>query len=234
MLDDLRQAVCDANRRLPGSGLVTLTWGNVSAIDRGQGLFAIKPSGVDYHGLTPDDIPLIDLDGKQVAGALRPSSDTPTHLVLYKEFPGIGAICHTHSPAATALAQAGRELPCLGTTHADHFCGPVPVVRGLTQAEVDEDYERWTGLVIARHFHQQRIDPLTMPAALQRHHAPFTWGVNADQAVENSIALEMCARMAIDTWALEPGTAEIPRHILAKHHRRKHGPDAYYGQKNRA
>lgn len=231
MLQELRQAVCDANRRLPGSGLVTLTWGNVSAIDRGQGLFAIKPSGVDYDQLTPDDIPLIDLDGRQVSGKLRPSSDTATHLELYREFPGIGAVCHTHSPAATALAQVGRELPCLGTTHADHFNGTVPVVRALTEAEVNQDYERWTGRAIVEHFRSRGIDPLCMPAALQLHHAPFTWGGDAGQAVDNSIALEMCARMAIDTWSLDRSAGAIPAHILTKHHLRKHGPGAYYGQK---
>lgn len=231
MLEALRQAVCQANQRLPGSGLVTLTWGNVSAIDRSHGLFAIKPSGVDYEDLTAADIPLVDLEGKQVFGSLRPSSDTSTHLEIYREFPEAGGICHTHSPSATALAQAGRDLPCLGTTHADHFNGTVPVVRALTADEVEADYERWTGRAIVEHFKREGLDPVAMPAALQFHHAPFTWGKDAGQAVDNSIALEMCAQMAIATWSAAPATGPIPDHILAKHHLRKHGPGAYYGQK---
>lgn len=227
----LQTRVCNANRRLPATGLVCLTWGNVSEIDRSLGLWAIKPSGVDYAALTPDDIVVLDLEGKVVHGALRPSSDTKTHLHLYREFPEIGGITHTHSPSATAFAQSGRELPCFGTTHADHFHGTVPIVRALSPTEVDNDYEHFTGVAIVETLRARNIHPLHIPAILQIHHAPFTFGKNADDSLNNSIALEMCARMALDTLALNPLATAIPAHILDKHHERKHGANAYYGQK---
>jgi L-ribulose-5-phosphate 4-epimerase len=230
-LDCLRRDVCLANQLLPGSGLVCLTWGNVSQIDRALGLWAIKPSGVDYGDLTPESICVLDLEGKVVHGTLRPSSDTKTHLHLYREFLDIGGITHTHSPCATAFSQAGQPLPCYGTTHADHFNGTVPIVRALTPEEVTEDYEHFTGVAIAETLHAAGVHPLHIPAVLQLHHAPFTFGKNAKDSLNNSIALEMCARMALDTLALRPNAQAIPAHILAKHHERKHGPAAYYGQK---
>lgn len=229
-LNLLREQVCQANRELPDSGLVCLTWGNVSQIDRERGLWAIKPSGVDYLDLKPDDIVILDLEGNVVEGSLRPSSDTKTHLHLYRSFPAIGGITHTHSPYATAFSQAGRELPCLGTTHADHFHGTVPVVRALTPEEVAADYEHFTGVAIVERIRELEINPMHIPAVLQHHHAPFTFGKNAADSLKNSIALEMCARMAIETWKLAPAANSIPGHVLDKHHERKHGPGAYYGQ----
>jgi L-ribulose-5-phosphate 4-epimerase len=230
-LDELRRQVCEANRALPASGLVRLTWGNVSGIDHASGLWAIKPSGVDYDQLTPADIVVLDLEGKVVEGKLRPSSDTKTHLHLYREFPQIGGITHTHSLHATMFCQAGRELPCHGTTHADHFHGPVPLVRALTSEEVEADYEHFTGVAIVERLRELSHDPLEMPAVLQLHHAPFTFGKSAMDSLNNSIALEMCAQMALGSYALAPSLAPIPSHILEKHHLRKHGPGAYYGQK---
>lgn len=230
MLSDLKTQVCAANRALEPSGLVRLTWGNVSGIDRASGLWAIKPSGVDYGDLTPEDIVVLDLDGQVVEGTLRPSSDTKTHLHLYRSFPEIGGITHTHSVHATMFSQAGRELPCYGTTHADHFHGTVPLVRALTPSEVAEDYEHHTGVAIVERLRELNLSPLEMPAVLQLHHAPFTFGRDAMDSLKNSIALEMCAQMALGTLALNPDVASIPAHILEKHHLRKHGPGAYYGQ----
>ena len=230
MLEELKADVCEANRRLPGTGLVQLTWGNVSGIDRDRGIFGIKPSGVDYGELQPEHIVLVDLDGKVVEGDLNPSSDTKTHLELYRAWKNVGGVTHTHSPAATALSQAGRDLPCYGTTHADHFYGTVPVCRALSPEEVDDDYEKNTGLAIVEHFAKEEIDPDHVPGVLQLHHAPFTWGKSAAKSLDNSVALEMCARMAIDGWAQNPDLAPIPQHILDKHFLRKHGPGAYYGQ----
>lgn len=230
-LNDLREQVCEANRALEPSGLVRLTWGNVSGIDRASGLWAIKPSGVDYTALKPGDIVVLDLEGKVVEGKLRPSSDTKTHLVLYREFSNIGGITHTHSLHATMFAQAGRELPCYGTTHADHFHGTVPMVRALTPEEVTQDYEHFTGVAIVERLRELKLDPLEMPAVLQLHHAPFTFGKSAMDSLNNSIALEMCAQMALGSLSLNPGMQSIPSHILEKHHLRKHGPGAYYGQK---
>lgn len=230
-LQDLREQVCKANRALEPSGLVRLTWGNVSGIDRASGLWAIKPSGVDYLELTPEDIVILDLEGRVVEGKLRPSSDTKTHLVLYREFPEIGGVTHTHSLHATMFSQAGRELPCYGTTHADHFHGTVPVVRALTPAEVAEDYEHFTGVAIVERLRELQLSPLEMPAVLQLHHAPFTFGKSAMDSLKNSIALEMCAHMALGASALNPAIGSIPAHIMEKHHLRKHGPGAYYGQK---
>lgn len=230
-LQDLREQVCDANRALEPSGLVRLTWGNVSGIDRASGLWAIKPSGVDYLALKPADIVVLDLEGRVVEGQYRPSSDTKTHLVLYREFPEIGGITHTHSLHATMFAQAGREIPCFGTTHADHFHGTVPLVRALTPEEVAQDYEHFTGVAIVERLRELKLNPLEMPAVLQLHHAPFTFGINAMDSLKNSIALEMCAHMALGSATLNPAIGAIPHHILEKHHLRKHGPDAYYGQK---
>jgi L-ribulose-5-phosphate 4-epimerase len=230
LLPDLRAQICEANRVLVPSGLVRLTWGNVSGIDRASGIWGIKPSGVDYDKLTPEDIVLLDLEGKVVEGTLRPSSDTKTHLHLYREFGEIGGITHTHSLNATIFSQAGRELPCFGTTHADHFHGTVPVVRALTPEEVAADYEHFTGVAIVERLRELGLSPIEMPAVLQLHHAPFTFGKTAMDSVNNSIALEMCAQMALGSYALNPAVQPIPGHILEKHHLRKHGPNAYYGQ----
>ncbi|NCG26944.1 MAG: L-ribulose-5-phosphate 4-epimerase AraD [Verrucomicrobiales bacterium] len=230
MLDELREEICEANRSLTDSGLVKLTWGNVSGIDRDKAIFGIKPSGIDYNALKPKDIVLVDLDGKVVDGNLNPSSDTKTHLELYKAWPEIGGITHTHSSSATSLAQLGKELPCYGTTHADHFYGTVPICRALNPQEVDEDYEKNTGLVIVEHFTGEEIDPVQIPGVLQLHHAPFTWGQNASKSLENSIALEVCASMALECWATDSSIKPIPQHILDKHFLRKHGSESYYGQ----
>jgi L-ribulose-5-phosphate 4-epimerase len=231
MLSELKKEVCAANRALETSGLVKLTWGNVSGIDRASGLWCIKPSGLAYADLRPDDLVVLDLEGKIVEGTLRPSSDTKTHLHLYREFAEIGGITHTHSPYATMFAQASRELPCFGTTHADHFFGTVPVARALSRAEIEQDYEHHTGVAIVECFRNHRLKPLEMPAVLQACHAPFTWGKSALDSLNNSIALEMCAQMALGSLQLKPALGPIPQHILQKHHDRKHGPGAYYGQK---
>ncbi len=228
-LKALREQVWAANMRLAASGLVKLTWGNVSGISRADGVFLIKPSGVPYDDLQPEHLVAVDLEGRVVAGTLNPSSDTPTHLVLYRAFAGIGGIAHTHSVSATAFAQAGREIDCLGTTHADHFHGAVPVARALTPEEVESGYETHTGTVIVERF--KTLDPVAMPAVLAEHHAPFTWGRDAQDAVNNSIALETVAEMASRTLALAPDRAPIPDHIRHKHYSRKHGPDATYGQR---
>ena len=230
MLEELKERVAEANRQLAPSGLVKLTWGNVSEIDRDSGIVGIKPSGVDYSALTASDIVLLDLDGNVAEGTLNPSSDTKTHLYLYRSWPGIGGVTHTHSPFATAFSQAGRPLPCLGTTHADHFYGPVPVCRALTPEEVAEDYEHNTGVAIVEHFAAHNITPIEMPAVLQHFHAPFTWGKSGLDSIKNSIALEMCAQMAISTLQLAPDAPPLPAHLLDKHYLRKHGPGAYYGQ----
>lgn len=233
-LEALRQAVCDANRRLVAERLVTLTWGNVSGIDRDAGMVAIKPSGVAYDDLTPGSIVLIDLDGNVVDGDLRPSSDTPTHVLLYRHFPGVGGITHTHSPRGTAFAMARREVPCLGTTHADHFAGAVPVTRPLSPEEVEADYEGHTGRVIVERFAEDdALDADTTPSVLVAGHAPFAWGPSPGKSVDNAVALEACAAMALDTFALCGGadmTPHLEPYVLNKHFQRKHGPDAYYGQ----
>ena len=231
MLENLKEEICLANQQLPSSGLVKLTWGNVSGIDKDKGIFGIKPSGIDYNDLKPSDIVLVDMDGQKVEGNLNPSSDTKTHLELYKAWPEIGGITHTHSLSATTLAQTGKELPCYGTTHADHFYGTVPVCRALNQSELTDDYEKNTGAIIVKHFSDNNIDPIKIPAVLQLHHAPFTWGKSAMKSLENSIALEYCSKMAIDSWQSDSNLQPIPQYILDKHFLRKHGPDAYYGQK---
>ncbi len=231
MLNELKEEVLRANLMLVGEGLVRLTWGNVSGIDRDKGLFVIKPSGVAYGDLTIDSLVVLDLEGRVVEGSLRPSSDVPTHRILYREFAEIGGVTHTHSVKATMFAQAGAELPCLGTTHADHFYGTVPVVRELSEREVAEDYETNTGLAIVESFREQGLDPLKMPACFQMFHAPFTWGKNALDSVKNAVALEVCCEMAMGTWQLNSDGETLPPHILNKHYQRKHGAGAYYGQR---
>lgn len=231
MLKKLKHAVYEANMELPHRGLVTYTWGNVSGIDRERGLVVIKPSGVSYDELTPDDLVVLDLDGKVVDGKLNPSSDTKTHLELYKAFPEIGGIVHTHSPYAVGWAQAGRDIPAYGTTHADYFYGPVPCCRSLTEQEVEEDYERNTGLVIVETFRQRELDPVHVPGAICRNHGPFTWGKDAAQAVYHAVVLEEVAKMAVYTTQIAPDAQPAPQYVLDKHFLRKHGPNAYYGQK---
>lgn len=228
--DRLREEVCRVNKAIVEAGLVVLTWGNASAVDRARGVVAIKPSGVDYERLTPEDIVILSLEnGEVIEGDLNPSSDTPTHLVLYRSFPEVGAIVHTHSTYATSWAQSGRELPCLGTTHADHFYGPVPATRLLDDTEL-ESYERTTGEVIAECFRTRGLDPADVPAVLLPHHGPFTWGPDAEHALQNAVALEQVAKMAMLTYAINPEAPVIPTNLLNKHFRRKHGAGAYYGQ----
>lgn len=230
MLEELKKQVCEANLALPAHGLVTLTWGNVSGRDMATGLVVIKPSGVAYEQLEPESMVVLDLNGNVREGDLRPSSDTPTHLELYRAFPEIGGITHTHSTWATAWAQAKRPLPCLGTTHADHFYGQVPCTRLLTPDEIEDDYERKTGELIVETV--GRRPPLEMSAVLVAGHGPFTWGETALAAVENAIVLEEVARIAVLTAVLNPGVDPIPEALLGKHFLRKHGPGAYYGQED--
>ncbi len=227
MLTALKRAVLEANLRLAHEGLAPLTWGNASGIDRGRGLVVIKPSGVPYHDLTAEAMVVVDLDGNVVAGSCRPSTDTPTHVQLYRAFAAAGGIVHTHSPHATAFAQALREIPLLGTTHADHFRGPIPVTRALTPSETADAYEANTAAVIVERFAAQ--SPVDIPGVLVAHHGPFAWGRDTHAAVDNAVALEGIARMALLTLQLGQAEAAIPAHLAAKHFRRKHGPDAYYG-----
>ncbi len=231
MLEELKRQVCEANLELPRRGLVTYTWGNVSGIDRERSLVVIKPSGVSYEDLTPDMLVVLDLNGNRIEGSLNPSSDTKTHLELYKAYPALGGVVHTHSTYAVAFAQARRDLPALGTTHADYFYGPVPCTRELTPAEVDEDYERNTGKVIVETFSARGIDPVYVPGVLCASHGPFTWGKDPAQAVYHAVVLEEVARMALLTLTIDPTAAPAPQHVLDKHFLRKHGPGAYYGQK---
>ena len=230
MLEQLKQQVYEANMELPKRGLVTYTWGNVSGIDRASGLFVIKPSGVEYDELRPEDLVVMDLNGNKVEGDLNPSSDTRTHLELYKAFPDIGGVVHTHSPHAVAWAQAGRDIPAFGTTHADYFYGPIPCARALTQEEIDEDYEKNTGKVIIEEFTKLGIQPMHVPAVICTSHGPFTWGKDAAQAVYHAVVLEEVAKMAIYTIQIDPNAAPAPQRIQDKHFLRKHGPNAYYGQ----
>lgn len=226
--DALKEAVLRANLALPKHGLVTFTWGNVSGIDREQGVVVIKPSGVSYEAMQISDMVVLDLEGKVIEGALRPSSDTPTHLALYRQYPGIGGIVHTHSTHATAWAQAGRAIPALGTTHADYFHGAVPCARPLTPAEVAEAYELNTGRVIIETI--GAANPMEIPGILVCEHAPFAWGKNPDDAVHNAVVLEEVARMALFTMMLNPNRPPVADFLLDKHYLRKHGANAYYGQ----
>ena len=228
----LRQTVCAANRQLAETGLVILTWGNVSGVDRDAGVMAIKPSGVAYEALTPEQIVVLRLaDGEQIEGLLSPSSDTPTHLHLYRSLPEIGGIVHTHSSYASSWAQAERELPCFGTTHADHFHGTVPLTRELATDEIESDYELNTGKVIVERLEQLSLTPSQMPGILTRRHGPFTWGPGVEAAVRNAVILEEVARMAFASVLLRPDLAPAPRVLVDKHFLRKHGPGAYYGQR---
>jgi len=226
---ELKKAVWEANLELFKAGLVVLTWGNVSGIDQQEGVVAIKPSGVAYEKMGPEDMVLVDLEGKVISGYLRPSSDAPTHLEIYRAFPKIAGIAHTHSLFASAFAQAKREIPCLGTTHADAFWGAIPLTRTLTPEEVEEGYEKNTGKVIVERF--QELDPLAVPAVLVARHGPFTWGCSPREAVRHSFILEKVAEMAWVTLSLRPDCPSLVKYILDKHHRRRHGPGAYYGQR---
>lgn len=232
---DLRERVFEANRDLVRAGLVVLTFGNASGVDRSAGVMAIKASGVPYDQLDPEAMVLVDVEsGDTIETRYKPSSDTPTHLVLYRRFAAVGGIVHTHSPYATAWAQARREIPCFGTTHADHFRGPVPVTRPLTGGEIQGDYEACTGDVIVETLERLELDPLEMPAVLVASHGPFAWGADVMQAVENAVALEAVATTALHTVMLEAEADRIEDDLLQRHYLRKHGSTAYYGQPHRS
>ncbi len=231
MLTELKREAYEANLALPRHGLINLTFGNASALDRAKGIFAIKPSGVDYAELSPRDMVLVDLKGKKVEGKLNPSSDTPTHRRLYLAFRKIGGVVHTHSSHATAFAQAGQPIPIFGTTHADYFAGNVPVTRKLTSVEIESAYEWETGNVIVERFLSDDLSPLDFPGVLVNRHAPFTWGATVAKAVETAVAVECVAQMALMSLQLDPKLGEIEPELLLKHFKRKHGPAAYYGQK---
>ena len=228
MLEALKMQVYKANMELPRRGLITYTWGNVSGIDRATNYVVIKPSGVDYELLKPDDMVIIDLEGNKIEGKYKPSSDTPTHLELYKAFPEIGGVVHTHSPWATSWAQAGRSIPCYGTTHADYFYGSIPCARSLTQDEIENDYEKNTGLVIIETF--KALNSSFVPGVLCINHGPFTWGKDAMEAVHNAVVLEEVAKMAFQTEQINAHVKPAPEAIKEKHFMRKHGKNAYYGQ----
>jgi L-ribulose-5-phosphate 4-epimerase len=227
-MDKLIQQVLQANLALPMHGLVIFTWGNASGIDRDKGIVVIKPSGVSYEGMNESHMVTLDLDGKVLSGNYKPSSDTETHLEIYKRFPEVGGIVHCHSQWATAWAQSGRSLPAYGTTHADYFYGPVPCTRRLNPEEISQDYERNTGKVIVETF--RNLDPIAVPGVLVAGHAPFCWGKTVDKAVENAVVLEQCALMAIQTEMLNRAATPIEQELLDKHYLRKHGTKAYYGQ----
>ena len=238
MLEALKQEVLKANLDLVKHGLVIFTWGNVSAIDRASGLVVIKPSGVEYDEMKASDMVVVDLDGKVVEGDLRPSSDTPTHVALYKAFPNIGGVVHTHSTYATAWAQAGRDLPNIGTTHADYFHEDIPCTRDMKKSEVFGEYEKETGNVIVERF--ENINPDDTPAVLVKNHGPFAWGTDAANAVHNAVVLEQVAKMAVISSTLHLNTLDVVthvpsmnKHLIEKHYSRKHGPGAYYGQKKK-
>ena len=230
MLEQLKQEVYEANMLLPKYHLATFTWGNVSGIDREKGLFVIKPSGVDYDKLTHDSMVVVNLEGEVVEGDYRPSSDTPTHVVLYNRFQEIGGVVHTHSPWATSWAQAGRGIPCYGTTHADYLYGQVPCVRTLTKEEIETAYEKNTGVLIADEFERLAVDYLATPAVLCKNHGPFTWGKDAKEAVHNAVVLEEVAKMAARCEQIDPKVNPAPQELQDKHYYRKHGKNAYYGQ----
>jgi L-ribulose-5-phosphate 4-epimerase len=230
MLEQLKKEVYEANMQLPRYGLVTFTWGNVSAIDRESGLFVIKPSGVEYDKLTAEDMVVVDLSGNKVEGRYNPSSDTATHAVLYSRFKDIGGVVHTHSSWATSWAQAGRGIPCYGTTHADYIYGEVPCVRNLTREEIDAGYERNTGVLIADYFEERGINPTDVPAVLCKNHGPFVWGKNAAEAVHNAVVLEEVAKMAARCEVINREVKPAPQELCDKHYYRKHGKNAYYGQ----
>ncbi|MBR4568112.1 MAG: L-ribulose-5-phosphate 4-epimerase [Bacteroidales bacterium] len=238
MLEELKEKVFRANLDLVKHGLVIFTWGNVSAIDRASGLVVIKPSGVSYETMRAEDMVVVDLDGKVVEGDLRPSSDTPTHLVLYKAFPEIGGVVHTHSTYATAWAQAGLDIPNIGTTHADYFHDDIPCTRDMKKSEVFGEYEKETGNVIVERF--KGMNPVDTPAVLVKNHGPFTWGTDADNAVHNAVVLEQVAKMGFVAVTLNLSTLDLVNHkpsmnklLIEKHYSRKHGPNAYYGQKKK-
>ncbi|MDR0963969.1 MAG: L-ribulose-5-phosphate 4-epimerase [Clostridium sp.] len=230
MLESLKQIVYEANMLLPKYELVTFTWGNVSAIDRESGYLVIKPSGVDYEKLCPQDMVVVAPNGEVVEGRYRPSSDTQTHRVLYNAFPGIGGVVHTHSSYATSWAQVGQSIPCYGTTHADYFYGSIPCVRCLTKEEIDGAYEWNTGLLIAAEFEIMGLDPQAVPAVLCKNHGPFAWGKDAHEAVHNAVVLEEVAKMAYRTRLIHPTVQAAPQELQDKHYFRKHGEGAYYGQ----
>lgn len=230
MLEQLKEEVYEANMLLPKYDLVTFTWGNVSAIDRKSGLFVIKPSGVDYETMKPGDMVVVDLDGKVVEGHYKPSSDTPTHMELYKAFPSIGGVVHTHSSYATSWAQSGRNLPCYGTTHADYFYGSVPCLRCLDKDEIEDAYEENIGHLIVNEFARMNIDCEAVSAVLCKNHGPFCWGKNAKDAVHCAVVLEEVAQMAYRTELINPRVEQAPQELQDKHYFRKHGVNAYYGQ----
>lgn len=231
MLTELKREAYEANVALPRHGLINLTFGNASALDRRRGVFAIKPSGVAYEDLRPAEMVLVDLEGRKVEGRLNPSSDTPTHRRLFLAFPQIGGVVHTHSSHATAFAQAGRPIPVFGTTHADYFDGDIPVTRKMTKAEISGQYEWETGNVIVELFRRRRLDPADFPGVLVNRHAPFTWGPTVAKAVEVAVAVECVSHLALMSLQLSPRLGRIEAALLARHFRRKHGPSAYYGQK---
>ena len=230
MLEQLKKEVYEANMLLPKYNLVTFTWGNVSGIDRESGLFVIKPSGVEYDLLKPEDMVVMDLQGNKVEGKYKPSSYTPTHLVLYNRFKDIGGVVHTHSPWATSWAQAGRDIPCYGTTHADYIYGEIPCVRNLTKEEIEEAYEKNTGVLIADEFEARKKDPIAVPAVLCKNHGVFTWGKDAHEAVHNAVVAEEVAKMAARCEMINPNVTPAPQELQDKHYYRKHGANAYYGQ----
>ena len=231
MLESLKIEVCEANLELVRRGMVVYTWGNVSGIDREKGLVVIKPSGVDYDGMTPEDMVVVDLaTGETVEGKWKPSSDTKTHLELYRAFPAIGGISHTHSVNAVAFAQAGMDIPALGTTHADYFYGPIPCTRELTREEVEEAYEVNTGKVIVECIRERKIDPMAVPGIVVKNHGPFAWGKDAAASVYHAVVMDVVAEMDLKTLDLNP-KATMQQYVLDKHYMRKHGPGAYYGQK---
>ena len=232
MLEELKQQVYEANMDLPRYGLVTFTWGNVSASDRESGLFVIKPSGVEYDKLKTEDMVVMNLNGEKVEGRYNPSSDTATHLELYKAFPEIGGVVHTHSSYATRWTQVGRDIPCYGTTHADYIYGPVPCLRCLTAEEIDDAYEENTGHLIVEEWKRLNKDPMAVPAVLCKNHGPFAWGKNAKEAVHNAVVLEEVAKMVYRAKVINPKVLPAPQELQDKHYYRKHGANAYYGQKS--